>query len=369
MKPSCVDYLRCVSCTGQKLELTVDSADAGEVMEGTLACSCGASYPIIGGVPRILRKELLDDVLLTYGRANGGQSPQAASDAVADVQKATMSAFGFEWLRYSDYDADNYDNWMPEGFSPQEGFADRIGLEIGCGAGRHAEKTAQWAREHFAVDLSYAVDAAFRRNRHSLNCHVIQADAFALPFEGEKFDYVYCLGVIQHMHSPPDGFRNLAGYVREGGILLVNVYQSSRALSRRFLEALRKVTTRMPARPLNAICFVAGTFDFALCLGWRAIDRLGMASLFGWLVPERTKEYARHSYKTVVVDWYDRLACPVKLHYSSEELAGWYRNAGFEAVRVTPYWKAFWNGYGERVAAKGAGEESRVVAGLDSNGA
>jgi SAM-dependent methyltransferase/uncharacterized protein YbaR (Trm112 family) len=347
MKPSCLDHLRCVSCRG-RLELTVESLDEEEVMEGALACSCGASYPVIRGVPRLLRKELLDDVLSTYGRTAEGKPRDGGNGTVDEVQKATMGVFGFEWLRYSDYDADNYDNWMPEGFSPEEGFVDRVGLEVGCGAGRHAEKTSRWARSHFAVDLSYAVDAAFNRNRHATNCHVIQADAFSLPFDESKFDYVYCLGVIQHMHSPPDGFRHLAGYVREGGILLVNVYQSSRELSRRFLEVLRQATTRMPARPLNALCFVAGTFDYALCLAWRGIERLGMARLLGRLVPERTKEYSRHSYKTVVADWYDRLACPVKLHYSSDDLAGWYRDAGFEAVRVTPYWKAFWNGYGER---------------------
>jgi hypothetical protein len=90
-----------------------------------------------------------------------------------------------------------------------------------------------------------------------------------------------------------------------------------------------------------------------------------MARLVGRLVPERTKEYSRHSYKTVVADWYDRLACPVKLHYSSDDLAGWYPDAGLEAVRVTPYWKAFWNGYGQwPVASTGVKERTTLATDL-----
>ncbi len=347
MKPSCVEYLICIGCGKGALALAVEQEESGEVLEGALTCSCGTSYPIIGGVPRMLSRKLLDEMLAEYGKA-APKGRLTDPDDVQAVQGATMDAFGFEWRHYADYDAHNYENWMPEGFDPNTGFRGKLGLEVGCGAGRHAERTAGSARTHFAVDLSYAVDAAFQRTRHLPNCHVIQADAFNLPFENCRFDYVYCLGVLQHMHDPPEGFRHLARQVRRDGILLVNVYQASRPFTTGLLEALRKITTRMPPRALNACCYLAGTMDYLICATWRGAEALGLSRLIGPFVPGRVKEYAKHTYRTVVTDWYDRLACPVKIHYQREDLVGWYEQAGYKNIRVTPYWKAFWNGFGEK---------------------
>jgi len=346
MKQECLDYLRCVECDSNTFKLDVSKEEDGEVIGGSIACNCGAVFPIINGVPRMLKKDLLDGVLKHYGVAiENGKTVQRKKETT-EIQRKTMDAFGFEWTYYSDYDADNYDNWMPEGFQPEKEFLNKVGLEVGCGAGRHAAKTSQWAKTHFAVDLSYAVDSAFERNRNLKNCHVIHADAFALPFAKDYFDYVYCLGVIQHMHNPPEGFKHLAQYPHKEGILLVNAYQASRPILTGILEGFRKITTRMPATLLNYLCYVAGVVDYAFCLLWLGIEKIGLGKILGPIVPGRVKEYSKHSFKTIVADWYDRLACPKKFHYTREELASWYEGSGYKNIRVTPYWKAFWNGYG-----------------------
>ena len=36
------------------------------------------------------------------------------------------------------------------------------------------------------------------------------------------------------------------------------------------------------------------------------------------------------------------------IHYHREDLMQWYAECGYEEIVVTPYWKAFWNGYGKR---------------------
>ena len=350
MKKSCVDYLTCIECGAEHLDISVDQSDDDEIMEGAIRCSCGAAYPIIRGVPRMFTAEMLKPVLHEYGVSSAAQvAAKASSDGTVDVQRRTMDAFGFEWREYNDYDANNYYDWMPEGFEPAKAFSGKIGLEVGCGAGRHAEITSKWAKVHFAVDLSYAVDSAFERLRKLPNCHVIQADAFNLPFKkGHIFDYVYCLGVLQHMHNPPAGFRMLAELPKTGGTLLVNVYQSSRPVVTGLLQVFRNVTTRIPARPLNWLCWVLGTIDYGFSAAWRAADKAGLGKILSPVVPKRTKEYAKHSYATSVADWYDRLSCPEKYHYSDQELASWYKDAGYSEIRVTPYWKAFWNGFGVR---------------------
>ncbi len=354
MKKTCVSYLKCISCNQSDLFLKIDKEDPdNEVIEGLLECPCGKSYPIIKGVPRILPENLLRNVMSYYenviSEENISQQSSKAENRVLEIQKKTMEAFGFEWTEYSDYDADNYYNWIPVGFDPEDGFSNKIGLEVGCGAGRHAEKTSQWAKIHFAVDLSFAVDSAFERNRKLDNCHVVQADAYHLPFkEGEIFDYVYCLGVLQHMHEPTVGFKHLAAQPKKNGILLVNIYQSSRPITMWMLECMRKITTKMPHQLLNVFCFFFGILDFYFCIFWKFTNYVGMEKVFAKIIPQRTKEYAKHNFKTIVADWYDRLACPVKLHYSDQELTEWYKQEEYKEIKVTPYWSAFWNGYGVR---------------------
>ena len=55
MQPELADILACPSDKAP-LTLAVEQANVdGEVIEGTLACaSCGASYPIRGGIPNLL---------------------------------------------------------------------------------------------------------------------------------------------------------------------------------------------------------------------------------------------------------------------------------------------------------------------------
>jgi SAM-dependent methyltransferase/uncharacterized protein YbaR (Trm112 family) len=354
MKESALRLLVC-PVTGSPLTLDARHREGDEILEGFLVAQGGERYPVIGGVPRMLppalAAHLREDYPEFFARYGGDGGSGEASDE-ARVQRHTQSAFGYEWTWADDYDADNFADWLPEGFDAAGLFSGGVGLEVGCGAGRHAERTARVAREHFAVDLSRAVDSAFARNRGRDNVHVVQADAFHLPFRPGSFDYVYCLGVLQHLHDPPAGFRALAPFPRPGGVLLVNVYQASRPVMQGALELMRKVTTRLPNPVLRQVSNLAGVADYGLFIGpWKVLKRTPLGRVLAPVVPGRIDEYARHDFRTCVVDWFDRLSCPVKLHYRREQLAGWYQAQGYTDIVVTPYWKAFWNGYGRLPAA------------------
>jgi hypothetical protein len=81
---------------------------------------------------------------------------------------------------------------------------------------------------------------------------------------------------------------------------------------------------------------------------WKIIKPTALGKILKPIVPGRIDEYAKHDFHTCVVDWFDRLSCPVKKHYSDKQLQGFYEECGYKNVVVKPYWKAFWNGYGER---------------------
>lgn len=357
MKESILDKL---VCSVRRSELTLEAfeREGEEVISGYLASNGEPEirYPIIGGVPRMLPPSLQSGLTIDYpeffkkfATAFPVLSDQIQASEAAEVQRHTQEAFGYEWTWAGDYEAENFSDWLPDGFTPGQLFTDRVGLEVGCGAGRHAENTSRVAKEHFAVDLSRAVDSAFPRLRGTPNCHVVQADAFNLPFLDGTFDYVYCLGVLQHMHDPPAGFQSLARYPKHGGVLLVNVYQAGRPLTVGGLALFRKLTTRLSNETLRHLSVLLGCIDYSCFIWpWKKVKETPFGSVFKPIVPRRVDEYAKHSFHTCVVDWFDRLSCPVKIHYTREQLHDWYRDTGYSNVCVTPYWKAFWNGYGVR---------------------
>jgi SAM-dependent methyltransferase len=371
MKASILSTLVC-PVTRSPLDLDCRVRESDEILEGFLISREGARYPIIGGVPRMLpphlRGQLAEDYPEFYRRYAGELGQSASHGSVqAAVQRHTQSSFGYEWTWAADYDPGNFADWIPDGFTIEKLFSGRRGLEIGCGAGRHARETAALADEHFAADLSRAVDAAFANTRDRPNCHVVQADAFHMPFREGEFDYVYCLGVLQHFHDPPAGFRAIAKLPRPEGILLANVYQLSRPVMIGLLSAVRRCTTRMSNPTLRRLSEVAGRLEYGIFIrSWRAIKPTVAGKLIAPIVPQRLDEYTKHDLHTCIVDWFDRLSCPVKLHYKREDLVAWFRAAGYTDVVVTPYWKAFWNGYGRRDPTGAAATEPNRIRSEDT---
>ena len=141
--------------------------EGDEVVEGFFTCGCGIQYPVIQGVPRMLPPPLLSALVADYPeffrpyaeRMSPTVGAQNSRDA--KVKRATQEAFGYEWTWAADYHAVNFADWLPADCDAHTLFPGRVGLEVGCGAGRHAALTESLAKEHIAVDLSRAVDSAF----------------------------------------------------------------------------------------------------------------------------------------------------------------------------------------------------------------
>ena len=80
MKNALLQYIVCPSCRG-RLVLGADASRREDIAEGVLTClSCGETYPIRSGVPRLL-------------------PPKLPSGLVR-----TSRAFGYEWRRFQDGD-------------------------------------------------------------------------------------------------------------------------------------------------------------------------------------------------------------------------------------------------------------------------
>jgi ubiquinone/menaquinone biosynthesis C-methylase UbiE len=97
-------------------------------------------------------------------------------------------------------------------------------LEVGCGAGRFTEHLVKSGAHVHSVDLSIAVEVNKENIGPAENHTVAQANVYHLPFPAASFDYVICLGVIQHTPDPEKTIETLFSMVKPGGMLVIDHY-------------------------------------------------------------------------------------------------------------------------------------------------
>ena len=222
MKPTALDVLVCPACKAD-LDLQAAAVQGQEILDGTLTCSaCHRCYPIRGGVPRFVPDGL-------YANSFGRQ---------------------WNWFRTVQLDSETGTSRSEEALRGATGWRDdeyrgRRLLDAGVGAGRFAERAASKGAEVFGIDLTTAVDAAYRNIGQREGVHLIQADIFALPFRSETFDLAYSIGVLHHTPDPAAAFRHVADVVKPEGRFAVYLY-SRYGISHRMSDVIRRVTTRLP---------------------------------------------------------------------------------------------------------------------------
>lgn len=97
-------------------------------------------------------------------------------------------------------------------------------LEAGSGAGRFTEILLKYGAIVHSFDYSNAVEANAKNNGDHENLVLVQADIRKIPFPKATYDYVICLGVLQHTPNPEESIKCLWEMVRPGGALVVDHY-------------------------------------------------------------------------------------------------------------------------------------------------
>jgi SAM-dependent methyltransferase len=268
------------------------------------------------------------------------------------IKHATVTSFGEEWKRF-DKLLDSYQQNYRDYFSPYgpEFFQGKIGLDAGCGMGRHVYWAAQYGAEMVAVDLSQAVEVAFRNVHGCPNIHVVQADIYHLPFSRESFDFVQSIGVIHHLPDPEGGLQLLSDLVKPGGCLFVYLY-TKRGREPVFMlgkaklylkeKMYRKVGRLLPHWLLNYYTLgyaVAGRILFNI--PYKILSRL--AFLHDRLENMPLRYYADYPLYVLHTDIYDWVATPLSHHYDLEELEQIFVHLPFQSIeyRRNPEWRVF----------------------------
>lgn len=308
-----------------------------EVMTGVLANRrLKVFYPVSGGVPRMLvfPTGIVRDFCRTHRARLDMELPGFAppSGRGTPGEEAVLRTFSSEWLHY-EWNERAYWGQSAEDLFKSMRFAldldaknlrDQLVCEIGIGVGGIADYVSHSTEcELVGIDLSHAVEEAFRHFSANPFLHIVQASAFAPPLEPSSFDYVYSQGVLHHTYSTRTAFESVARLPRPGGRLYVWVYSrfdEQRTPLRRLLFAaegvLRPVYSRLP-------------------------DRLQTIALAPWapLYIAHQRLAARHNPHFTTYSWREAMHAardrwtPRYVHrHTNEEVKGWFEETGYEAL-------------------------------------
>jgi SAM-dependent methyltransferase len=233
MKRSLVELLR-DPATGSKLTLSDAQPAEGEVASGTLTAADGTRYPIVGGVPDMVRR-----------------------DKFEEGQAATVESFSWKWKKaqhYRESTIGHYTQWYLDryGFGSEQKLAallkgkQRI-LDAGTAHGRDAAMYARNASATvFGVDISAGIRNAYRDLEGIQNLHLVQGDLTRLPFADGFFDFIGCDQVIHHTPNTRASVAHLVTKLAPGGHLAFYVYKVKGPVREFCDDYIRERTTKMP---------------------------------------------------------------------------------------------------------------------------
>jgi SAM-dependent methyltransferase len=357
--PACAQFCawKNAPITGAEAATDCTRCYASEVREGSLSCdACGAMFPVIEGVPRLLRPALLARMRARYPEFFA-RHPEflAGTEEPVDPLGDTLESFTRQRLDLRPPGPEFAHQWREHlrrnlgAAASVESLRGRLVLDVGCGFGRHLYVASDAGAEVVGVDLSGGVDVARRNNLGHPRCHVVQADVMERPFRPDRFDVVWSFGVLHHMPDPRAGFQALAPFARpDGGLVVIWVY-GYRGMSWTYrlshMRALHRVTRHLssPARvriskvvaaALSALYW--SPLALARRLGLRAVERLPLA------------EYVQHGWISRVAGVHDRLSTPITHFHDRDELIEWLRTARLTDIAVQDTDRRGWRAYGRR---------------------
>jgi SAM-dependent methyltransferase/uncharacterized protein YbaR (Trm112 family) len=358
MKTSFLEWLRCPECNGEgELDLERFGAPgADEIEEGALRCrACARLYPIIGGIPRML-PDALAHVVVRYHREFFERHASALRSYVERTshrgenrwwraERRTVRSYSYQWRKFKqmfpEWEQVFLDSIRP--ITP-DFFKGKVGLDGGCGFGRSLCYSASYGATMIGLDLSEAVEAARENTRHLPNVHLVQGDIFNPPVKRRSLDFVYSIGVLHHLPDPKGGFLSLSRLLKPDAPMFIWVYLRNRGRQIAAFTAMRAISTRLPLRLLNLVCLGLAAAQWLFILTpYRLLSRFGATRSIADRMPFTV--YARYRFRSLHTDWFDGLSVPLVNYYRPDDIAGWYRDGGYERVRIDRDWEGRALGY------------------------
>ncbi len=329
MRERVLDLVVCPKCH-DKLELADGAQRQGEeIVEGTLTCtSCGTSYPIRGGIPRLL--------------------PNA--EAISDEAQRTVNRFGDQWNEF-DFIGPHYEKQFLGWISPntEEVFKGKVVLEGGCGKGRHSALVSKWgAKDVLAIDLGSAVEAAYRNTAQYENVHVIQADLFHLPVAQQSVDVAFSVGVLHHTPEPETCFQQLVQAIKPGGRVMAWVYgrENNGWIVHGVNPVREAITSKLPFKAVYELSKVPAAMILGVGRGvYQPLSKGPLKPLGERLFYQAyINHISRFPFDEIHSIVHDHLIPPIAHYIEGPAFKEWFSRAGLSEVTVGWHNQNSWRG-------------------------
>jgi SAM-dependent methyltransferase/uncharacterized protein YbaR (Trm112 family) len=342
-----VPYLRC-PLTSHRFTLVAFEKAGDHVVAGLLTTP-ETWYPVIAGVPRLLVGVLKTNLLQAHHdflKKHGPKMPATVrkewSRAISTVpdfgaflshQKKTAESFAFEWkhiYKENKYEKNNFFHFLSP-FVAEQDLKGKITLDVGCGSGRFTKWAAlSGTRASIGSDIGETVEVAYEMTKNLPNVCIVQSDIYNMPFRG-VFDFVYSIGVLHHLPRPQEGFAGLPMVLKEGGKILIWVYNrrgNARAIY--LYEPLRMLARSIPRPILYRLCYIPAVLVEVLNLVTVGLKKLGLTTL-ATKIP--FSYYANFPFNMKLNDAFDVLSTPKSNYYYKKEVEDWFKQSELSGIR------------------------------------
>ncbi|MCX8473604.1 MAG: class I SAM-dependent methyltransferase [Sediminibacterium sp.] len=234
----------------------------------------------------------------------------------------TAAAFSNSWNNLpqgSVYTMGQVEDWFYPLLS--QDFIDKNILELGCGNGSLLVHIVNWKPQFVTgVDLGDSIKSCKENLSQTSfkNIAIIQHDLVTYRHE-EKFDLVYCIGVLHHIKEPLKGLRSVIENTKPGGKFHCWVYaQEGNAVIRYIVDPIRKIASKLPwwfnkyfiATPLAFLYYLYAHFIVSL--------HISFAPLYDYSkwICKRNFLFFRHVA-------FDQLVTPQTIYVSKKMITDW----------------------------------------------
>lgn len=248
-------------------------------------------------------------------------------------------SFGLQWNRFASTQIDSKVGtnrsevrFREETQWDERNLTGKLVLDAGCGSGRFSEIALKLGASLIAVDYSSAVEAA-KRNLSAPDKLIVQGDLAALPILDQTFDFIYCIGVLQHTSEPARIVKELLRCLKVGGEITLTFYENSSWHVLWYSKyRIRPLTKRLPKALLlkiiertSSVWFPLTSFLFSLpgnlSRGFRFLIPIANYVEYKYTSPKIARDEA-------ILDTFDMLSPSYDKPIKKSEIHSWVLDSG-----------------------------------------
>lgn len=212
------------------------------------------------------------------------------------------------------------------------------GIDIGSGCGYD---TFIMAKNNplvkiISMEISEGAYKARELTKGLENVLVIKGSVLSIPIAESTLDFAYSFGVLHHTTDPEKGIREIARVIKRNSPVYLYVYEDHsenrfKYIALKLIKAIRAVTTKMPAKVLYVLTFLASPFVIIIfSFPSRALKKFSFTRDFSEKMPFN---FGTHLF-SVAGDLYDRFGAPIEYRFSRQGIFDLLKRNGFVNISI-----------------------------------